>query len=393
MPATFIPDTKRGPGNGLIIVKPITCKSAPTFALYRSSDKLCLSHEGWQNSEVFLKPRTWNCHENALLLAVDNSVVNYLDKLNTYKIVIQEGDASQGFTLSIEDIIQATLDGGQGVGMGACTAIPLQMTNSEQDTPVMPTAAQEEPKPPMQRPQPPRPPQPPEANGGGLDKITMPTAQPPQSNATGKKKLGTLLMLFLVLALLGAAFWWFMEHGKNIPISQQNKENSTIDTPKIEKKADDGKGTQQPRKETDTQKQSDTQKQAPSESGSSAMNKARTLLRKNEDGAASKALADSLREVAQKDVLAQDAVFLLLEDAAQKGEITAMRELGAYYDPTVNEGKGSITPDMNEAHAWYDKALAGGDTKAIAALNRLHIWVKKAAEDGDVIASQLLRRW
>ncbi len=374
MPAKFIPDSKRGPGNGLIVVNPISCQTAPTFALYRSSDRLCLSEQGWQSSEVFLSPRTWNCHNDALLLAVDDKVVNYLDKLNTYKIVIKEGNAAQAFTLSIEDIVQTTMDGGQGVGMGSCTATAPKITETvpEQNIPENPA---------------------PQISEKKLDKITMPTLNTAPQNPAAQKKKRLLIIVFVVLALLACAFWWFMQHGKNIPVPPQAQEQTQVTPQKVKDESKDKSRPEGKDKNKQEEQVKPPEKNTSTPQKSDAMDVARTLLRKNDSGAASKALADSLKAQAQKDVMAQDAIFLLLEDAAQKGEASAMRELAVFYDPTISEGKGSITPDIQQAHAWYAKALDNGDTKAIAALNKLRMWVKKAADDGDITAAELLRKW
>ena len=55
-----------------------------------------------------------------------------------------------------------------------------------------------------------------------------------------------------------------------------------------------------------------------------------------------------------------DAAFLLLEDAAQKGNTEAMFLVGQYYDPTATLPRGSIPVDMTQAKRWYDEALQKG---------------------------------
>ncbi|MEG6502058.1 sel1 repeat family protein, partial [Desulfovibrio sp. 1214_IL3152] len=89
-----------------------------------------------------------------------------------------------------------------------------------------------------------------------------------------------------------------------------------------------------------------------------------------------------------------DAAFLLLEDAAQKGNGEAMLLVGEYYDPTATLPRGSIPVDMTQAKRWYDEALLKSDkAQAQAALNKLKEYARAEEAKGNVEARALLQSW
>ncbi len=385
MPAKFIPDMHQGPGHGIIIVQPFTCQSAPLFALYRSSDKLCLDRNGWQGSEVFLEPTAWDCHENIVRLAVNEAVVNNLDKLDTYKIIIKEGEQSQSFSLLIEDIVQSTMDGGFGIGAAMEAPTPQEISRKTVVEEVAPVV--EEPAPPVE-PEP------------KIPEISQPlrfhTEQPEEKK--GSKLIPILLLILLLLVAGVAAFWWYLhkqtEDTQKSPIEQATQKDK------------DANATKDAANEA---KDKDSQDKKSSDGASLVVpiDAARALLRKNATGEESQALAQQLekegKEAAsklkddaakQKEAAArQDAIFLLIEDAAQKGIPTAMTQLGAFYDPSLHKMYGSIPADLEQAHSWYKQALQGGDTKAQASLDSLRTWAETAAKGGDKTAQNLLEKW
>ena len=90
-----------------------------------------------------------------------------------------------------------------------------------------------------------------------------------------------------------------------------------------------------------------------------------------------------------------DAAFLLLEDAAQKGNAEAMFLAGQYYDPTATLPRGSIPVDMTQAKRWYDEALQKGQDKAQAqsSLDKLKEYAKAEEAKGNAEARALLQTW
>ncbi|MDO5484630.1 MAG: sel1 repeat family protein, partial [Desulfovibrionaceae bacterium] len=119
---------------------------------------------------------------------------------------------------------------------------------------------------------------------------------------------------------------------------------------------------------------------------------AREHLRGQADPALSLALAQPLRHSASSAEEA-DAAFLLLEDAAQKGNPEAMLLVGQFYDPTSTLPRGSIPVDMSQARHWYRQAGQKGQPGAAEALQALRARVQEEADKGNAEARLLLRQW
>ena len=81
------------------------------------------------------------------------------------------------------------------------------------------------------------------------------------------------------------------------------------------------------------------------------LQQAREHLRGTADPATSLELARPLR-TPQAGNDESDAAFLLLEDAAQKGNAEAMFLVGQFYDPQSDLPRGSIPADMSQAKHW-----------------------------------------
>ena len=88
-----------------------------------------------------------------------------------------------------------------------------------------------------------------------------------------------------------------------------------------------------------------------------------------------------------------DAVFLLLEYAADEGHSEAMLAVGRYYDPTHKGPSGTIRKDPETAYEWYREALKGGLGKAEVQLAQLRRWVESQAGEGSSEARALLEVW
>jgi hypothetical protein len=88
-----------------------------------------------------------------------------------------------------------------------------------------------------------------------------------------------------------------------------------------------------------------------------------------------------------------DAVFLLLEYAAESGNAEAAERVGMYYDPTDASPSGTIRKNPETAYEWYRTALTGGRKGTEKHLARLRQWVEKQAGQGSSEARQLLQSW
>ncbi len=115
---------------------------------------------------------------------------------------------------------------------------------------------------------------------------------------------------------------------------------------------------------------------------------ARKYLSGPADPAAGVELAKKLR--ADKD--SADAVFLLMEDAAGKGNAEAMLAAGEFYDPTATIDIGTIEKDPLQALDWYTKAKAAGNAGAEAKLAGLKAWAEAEAPKGTAGAKDVLEK-
>ncbi len=396
MTAHFTTDPNQGQGHGIIVVPNIQCSGSPSFALYRASDGQCLSLHGWQAAEDYMQPTAWDCDTGNLRLAVNADIVDNLDILETYRIFVKdETQVYEPQTLLIENIDYSSMHGGQGVGNMPDAPLSMGMPPLMTDPQPEQKSESEQQAEPEDLPSP--------------DPLSMePEVTEEKETHKGRTALIIILIILLLLGFLGA--WWYMQNKEaaipEVPSSaatdlrteestatpEQNTEENT-NIPEKPESSQDAKDNAETKAE-ELKNTQDTQKTTPS-----AMNQARELLRKNDSGSASWHLVESLQkspipEGSQENAeQKQDALFLLVEDAAQKGVSKAMLALGAYYDPSDTKPKGSILPDMNEAYAWYKKAQAAGETEAENALNSLHIFVKEAAAKGDTHAQQLLQSW
>ncbi len=387
MPVTFIPDPHKGPGYGILLISPMQCENAPTFALTNASTRQCLSPTGWQSAEVFLEPDAWDCTNEQLRLAVGPHVVDNLDSLDMYKLQLKD-DAGNiiSYGLTIDDIVQSSMVGGQGLATAVATAPKVEPTP--------------EPEPLVLEPQP--EPQP-------MPEVEMAPEQPAK-----KSSLPLILGIVILCALLGAGLWWYLQ--KQTPVTEENATQTEESAASTDEKATEEKTEQKeeqsseakPEEQTQEAEQKTTAPQSTDQSGKQSeeqgstpatpaqirpMDSARALLRTNDTGEKSQSLAAELRSKAPDDAAAQDAVFLLFEDAAQKGVSSAMSELAGYYDPSNTAPKGSISPDVEQAYTWYQKAQQSGDVKAQEHLARLKSWAEEQAPKGNSEAKKLLNLW
>ena len=101
------------------------------------------------------------------------------------------------------------------------------------------------------------------------------------------------------------------------------------------------------------------------------------------------ALAKSLPNKPEKG----DAVFILLEYAAEAGNAEAALEVGRYFDPTFKGESGTILKDPYSAYEWYQLAFSKGRQEAQNHLSNLRQWVEKQAAQGSKQAQELLNNW
>ncbi len=406
MAAHFTPDPHQGPGFGIISVEDLTCDAPPSFALYRASDGQCLSAHDWTTAETYLEPSAWDCDSGALRLAVGPQITDNLDSLDTYRIFIQESGSTKPphtASLMIDDIIYSTMEGGQGIGQAGGQPqssppepTPLSMT-PETAPPVESAAPLMEPitvpKEPVQE-------EPAPQEGIKKEEPQQNTQAEPTKSKSG---LWIVLLILLLLAAAGAGLWWLYQNG-HLPMVDDILKNLTEEsTGTPEKEAPKADGAQGDGSQQDASEQNPSE-QNPSGAAPAApvdiMAKTYELLRQEGTADASLALVENIKthpdftgDAPDKQERAIDAIFLLTEDAAQKGSASAMSQLAAFYDPTSTAPKGSIMPDPQQAYSWYTKAKDAGDVAATQSLQQLRTWAEQEAANGNASAQALLNAW
>ena len=362
MRASISGDTGRGPGNGVIEIFDAGSVSDPGFTLLRASDGKCLGPRGWQESETLLTPDAWDNDGGSLRLAVGPAVVDEVDNLDAYRISLRGVGSC---ALAVKSLVYSHIAGGHGMG-AATPAAP-------QPAPVAP-----EPEPIVESPEPPLAFEEPQQPAPQLeDPLEMNTPQPEKSGGKGM----LVVLLVLALAAAGAAAWWFLlREPEKAPLPTPPAQTQNADKPQNPDQA-------QP-KPADAPKQgADAAKPALTPLAS-----AREQLRGQALPDVSLAMAKPLRK-AEATPEETDAAFLLLEDAAQKGDAESMYLVGQFYDPASTLPRGSSPADLTQAKRWYDQAVQKGQPQAKAALDKLKEYARGLEAKGGAEARSLLQNW
>ena len=200
-------------------------------------------------------------------------------------------------------------------------------------------------------PPPPLVPKPPEPEPEPVVDILPPPAEPP---AAKKGSMMPVIIGILVLALAGGGFaaWKLLLDKEQPPVAAEEKKE-------------------------------------PESPPKPALAQAREHLAGKADPKESVTLAKKLRE--DKD--GGDAAFLLVEDAAQKGDAEAMLLTGGYFDPADSAPSGTIKKDPAEALSWYKKAKDAGNAEADARMASLRAWAELETARGSPEAKDLLTKF
>lgn len=352
MNAVFENDATKGPGHGFIRLGGLEAiPDAPTFSLQRAGDHLFLGIAGWQEAEEQLAPSAVSADEGtaSLNLSVSPAVVDQLDPLETYRITLHGGGSPARATLRVEHVVLSPLAGSGN----------LQETR----TPVKPAAPAVQAAPIMPDPKPePEP-------------LPMPEPTPA---AAGIK---WILPVVLAVALLGggAAGWWYWQGAQ--------AEKAAVEKAEAEKAAAEKVAAEKAEAEKLAAEKAAAEKAAAEKPVISAKEQARAFLRGKGSSAEAVTLANTLPKASTED---QDAVFLLMEMAAQSGNPEAMLALARYYSPADTAPAGSIIKDPEQAALWLKKAAESPETapKAKAAIADLKGWIEKSE---DPAVKQLLK--
>lgn len=393
MRATIATPEGGDPGTALIEVfdaPPV--EGQPSFTILSSQGYL--SPDGWQESSTPLVPEAWDNDSGCLRLAVGAAVVDQLDPLETYRLGLND----QVCALQVGELLFSHMGGGQGMG--------------SRPAPVEETAQEEKAAPPAEEEQPaeePTPPEPtpeeapkeapaPEAPQAPVEQLTMTpdakpekTAAPLEMEPAAPRKSRLPLILLLVLLIAGGALAYRY-------LAPAGEENATAPLPELPKPDNPAAPAPAQPAEKPQAKAPATPPATPpareeaSASGTQALSEARDLLRRNAPPEETLAAGKALR-TPDADARQSDAAFLLLEDAAQKGNAEAMFLVGRFYDPASELPRGSIPPDLSQARNWYESARDKGHAESAQALSALRAYAEQKARQGDEEARLLLQNW
>lgn len=338
------------------------------FSLQRASDALFLAQSGWQESQSNQIPDSVDKNGSILELSVGPHVVDNLDVLDTYRIHLRHTSLPAS-VLSMESLDYSPLKGKEGLAMPASAA----------------PAAPPEPEPaPLPEPEPETLPVP--------EPLTM-ASSPPESEKKPSLFSGPLrgllrgLVIFVVLLAVAWGYYYWQQQQKNTtePLADSAPATQNAPAPEASPKPE----------ASPAPAATPTPGATPApEAALAPLAQARKQLQQQADPAQHLALVRSLQEQKNVDpaVAAQsaDAIFLLVEDAAQKGSAEAMLLLARYFDPTDTGPKGSIQADPGQACHWYMQARAGGQQAADQSLTALRQWAEAAAAQGDAKAQEVL---
>lgn len=422
MKASFENDPARGPGYGLFRLKELDIpQDDPVFSLRRSGDQLCLAVGDWQEAEERLKPDSFRFEDGGLVLAVSPAIVDRLDPLQIYRLTLFGAASPQRATLELQQICYSPLAQGCAVAEAA--------------RPVVKT-----PEPVAEPPAPPAPP-------------VVETPEQPLNMAQPAPKSSSapwLIAAGLVLCLaVGGGVWWYMDSSRAAQAEQAEKaaqEKAAAEKAEAEKAAAEKAAAEKAAEEKAAADKVEADKLAQETVAAekaaqekAAAEKAAAEKAAAEKAAAEKAEADRLAaEKAAADAAAaekaaaeklpvrsakeqvreflrgsgtpaealtlsqqlptatpddQDALFLLMEAAAEGGNAQAMLTVARFYNPADASPSGTIIKDAEQAFNWLTKAKAVPETAAEAAkgLDALRGWLQPRAAS-DAMAKSLLEK-
>lgn len=398
MNAVYRNDSVRGEGYGILRINdaaPGTSDNPScTFSLQRSSDGRYLGHADWQDAEEQLVPDAVTPVagvDGDVELALSPAVVDQLDALEAYRLTVRgEGLPVARCVLELSGIIYSRAVSGTAVA-AAPRLVPVQPIQPIQPTP--------EPQPipePVAEPEPP---------------LVLNNNEP----APKKSPVGLIILALLVLALLAGGGWYLLRGNKTVTPEEQTT-SAPPPAPEPEKKPEtpvlpaetaptppaEPKPEPTPPAETKpapAPPATPAPPVAPTPPPAPLAPKVQVRAFMQSKGTPQQALelARTLPRTASDD---QDAVFLLMEMAAEGGVPEAMLETARYYNPADTTPSGSIVKDAEQAFVWYTEAAAKAGTTTDPAtvpavadgLASLREWLRKQAEAGSSEAANLLKK-
>lgn len=358
---SFEPDAARGAGHGLIrctCPDPrwsealVSLKPMCQIILRHPSTGRCLGRNGWQNFDERLEITSTERQDATLTLFLDPAIVDTLENQAVYQLRIFLTNAAEESVEAIGGLAPNRILYSRDPSLLS----PLESTKKTEAAPMAPMTSITPVAPqPVAAPIPatavlpvaPLAPEVPKAAPQPAAPLQFPTPSP-----AAPRPVFRSLMLGLCLCLLaGGAFWAYMN--KDALLARFASEQSAPPTATASAPATD-------------------------KAQISYLNMARQALSTKMPVAEVLALAKHLMEQAN-DPNAQDGAFLLLDDAASRGNQEACILLADFYAPNLPP-HGSIPKDPGLAKRLYQKALPA-QKDAQTKLDALMLWAKNAAAD------------
>lgn len=327
--------------------------AAPTFSICDSAGQYLSADGQWQTFVDRIPMGGYVVQDGYCYIPLSHAVFLALDPLMGYQIRVGDDAAILPSWNELPSSVTP-------VGTGAMG----QQSKPEQApqpaaTPLTPMESEPEPLPEEPLPEPEPVKETPPDDPGILTPLP-----PEEEKSSGAGRIVLILVVVALLAAAGGAVWYFLLRDRGA---------DTVPEP--------------PAVETPAQKE-EPARPAP-QSGPAFMSQARDHLKQNADPARSLELAKPTR-TPDSDQETADGAFLLLEDAAQKGQPEAMFLVGQYYDPVCTLPRGTIQPDVAQAADWYRKAAQAGIAEAQPALDALKAHLETKARGGDEEAARQL---
>ena len=361
-------DPRYTANHALIVLSPCPHPGLnPYFTLQRASDQTFLSADGrWLNTVERIPVREVFYENGFFSIPIDSVILQQLDTLDNYRIAVNGGEPCM---MAMPDVLPA------GILQGSTGALQTEAKPEPEPEPLPPDPTGD-PVPPQPEPVQPQPVQEPVQEPLKDEPLTMAQNLQGQSGQAvqgreGSSRLALILGLVVLCLVIGGLVWWFVLRDAG-PAPEQAPEQTPAQAEEPAQKAE-------PKPET----------MATAPKAVPFLDSAREHLRGTADPVTSLSMAKA-RRTPDADAATTDGAFLLIEDAAQKGQPEAMYLLGQFYDPASTLPRGSIMPDASQAKDWYGKAAAAGIAEAGPALEGLKNFLKAQAQGGDAEAARLL---
>ncbi len=362
-------DPRYTANHALIVLSPCPHPGLnPYFTLQRASDQTFLSADGrWLNTVERIPVREVFFDNGSFSIPIDSVILQQLDTLDNYRIAVNGGEPCM---MAMPNVLPAgILQESTGALQTGGQPKPAEPQPQEPVVPpvvepVQPTSESVQvPEEPVQNVQEVQ-----EPLKDNMEPLSMAQNQPDQAvqGQKGSSKLALILGLVVLCLVIGGLVWWFVLRDAETPPAPEQAQEPAVEQP-----------APKPEK-IDT-----APKSVP------FLDSAREHLRGSADPVTSLSMAKA-RRTPDADAATTDGAFLLIEDAAQKGQPEAMYLLGQFYDPASTLPRGTIVPDAGQAKDWYGKAAAAGRAEARTALEGLRNFLKAQAQGGDAEAARLL---